>query len=465
MQLDRPVAVKRLREDRFGGHSREEMIRFFREEALIAARLDHPNIVPVYDYSRGEGGTPELSMKLVKGRPWDKLLKADREEMGFDDFLPRHLTILSAVANSVAFAHSRNIVHRDIKPSQVMVGDYGEVLLMDWGLAVVVGEEGGPGSGAQPVSGDVRLPTLATASSPAGTPAYMAPEQTLETAELIGPWTDVYLLGGCLYCVLAGTGPYGDSSSREAFLRAAEGRVRDPREVLPGAGIPDALAELAFRALAREPRDRVPSAMAFVQELDDWISGASRRRESERITGELAGELGVPRKSYSEFVGLLNLTQQAAGLWPGNPAVPGLRARVLEGYARLALARGDLLLAQTETEMMADLPAKRELSREVAGALVQRQRARRALRLAVASVLVLAAVLIGGGTASLRRINREREEALLQKDRATNALADAQSARSAAEAARTRAVSEQTGTVQPAARGDHRTARGGGFHP
>ncbi len=447
VELDRPVAVKRLREDKYGSQgredSRDEMIRFFREEALIAARLDHPNIVPVYDYSTSAGGTPELSMKLVKGRPWDKLLKSDRQEMAFDDFLPRHLGILAAVGNSVAFAHSRNIVHRDIKPSQVMVGDYGEVLLMDWGLAVIVGEESGPGTGSHLRSALVPLPTLSTASSPAGTPAYMAPEQTLDTAELIGPWTDVYLLGGCLYCVLVGTGPYGDSSSHEAFVRASEGGVRDPREVLPGAGIPDALAELAMHALAREPRDRIASAAAFVQALEDWISGASRRRESERITGEIAGDLGTERTGYSEFIALLNRIQQAAGLWPGNPAIPGVRVQVLEEYARLALTRGDLLLAQTEAESMEDSPARTELLREVTAALAQRRRGRIALRLAIGSVLVLAAIVIAGGTMSLRRIDRERGEALRQKDRATEALGEAQTARTAAEQARARAVNEQ----------------------
>ncbi len=447
VQLDRPVAVKRLREDRFGGsggdESRQEMLRFFREEALIAARLDHPNIVPVYDYSRNAAGTPELSMKLVRGQPWDKILKRDREEVPYDDFLPRHVAILAAVANSVAFAHSRNIIHRDIKPSQVMVGEYGEVLLMDWGLAVVFGEETGSGRGDSGQAGPMVLPTLATASSPAGTPAYMAPEQTLESAAGIGPWTDVYLLGGCLYCILVGTGPYGDSPSHEAFLRAAEAAVRDPREVNPTLPIPDELANLAMESLKREPRDRIESAALFVQRLEDWISGASRRRESERMTAQIAGELSESRDRYSEYVALLNRIQQAAGLWPGNPSVPELRGRVLGEYAELALSKGDLLLAQTEAELLPDSAQREELCRRIEEARTQRARVRRTLRIAVASVFALVAVVIVGGHSSLRRIEREREEALMQKDRATGALAEAQTARTAAEQARTRAISEQ----------------------
>jgi len=447
VQLGRAVAVKRLREDRYlateRDESREEMIRFFREEALIAARLDHPNIVPVYDYSRNESGDPELSMKLVRGRPWDKLLKTDRKELKFEDLLPRHLAILADVANSVAFAHSRKIVHRDIKPSQVMVGDYGEVLLMDWGLALVFGEETGPGSDENSHIDTSVLPTLSTASSPAGTPAYMAPEQTLPSAEFIGPWTDVYLLGGCLYCILVGTGPYGDSPSHEAFLRASEAIVRDPREVMPDLDIPDELAELAMNALKREPRDRIESASAFVKKLEDWISGASRRRESEGMTDEIAEELKKPRSKYSEFVSILSRVQQAAGLWTGNPALPQLRARTLIEYGELALAKGDLLLAQTEAELLAPSPERDALLQRVDVARAQRARTRKYLKVAGVVVSTLIVVLIVGGTISNRVVNRALEESMRQTVSATEARDLAQVARTEAERAREVALNEQ----------------------
>lgn len=447
VQLDRPVAVKRLREDKFGKHSddssREEMIRYFREEALIAARLDHPNIVPVYDYAPDETGAPELSMKLVRGRPWSKMLKTDRESIKFEDLVPRHVAILAAVANSVAFAHSRNIVHRDIKPSQVMVGDYGEVLLMDWGLALVFGGEVTYDQDEHLRTNLSSLPTLSTASSPAGTPAYMAPEQTLPTAEFIGPWTDVYLLGGCLYCILVGTGPYGDSPSHEAFVRAAEANVRDPRSVLPDVDIPDELADLALKALAREPRDRIESAEAFVQRLEDWISGASRRRESERLTTEIASEIGHPRTRYSEFVGTLNRIHQAAGLWPANPAIPTLRSETLSEYSELALAKGDLLLAQTEAEMLPASSVREALLARVEDARVQRQRTRRALRIAVTAVFFLIVLGVGGTVVSFKRIDRERVEALSQEARATRAATEAESARAEAERSREKALNDQ----------------------
>ncbi|MDX2175486.1 MAG: serine/threonine-protein kinase [Candidatus Sumerlaeia bacterium] len=264
IELDRPVAVKTLRQDRLvecaDSGERAIMVRNFREEALVSARLDHPNIVPVYDYGLGGNGSPELSMKLVRGRQWDRLMKDERGRAGFDDFLARHLPVLSDVANAVAFAHSRGIVHRDIKPSQVMVGDFGEVLLMDWGLAMVLDEDGGAAEAE--VDDDqpswFSLPTRANASSPAGTPAYMAPEQTRGKATGVGVWTDVYLLGGCLYYVLTGVAPHESAQSHQAFMRAAAGDVEDPRTLFPRAGIPDDLAELALASLAADPAARSP---------------------------------------------------------------------------------------------------------------------------------------------------------------------------------------------------------------
>lgn len=447
VQLDRPVAVKTLRRDRLRGSAREQtradLVRNFREEALIAARLDHPNIVPVYDYGRDADGTPQLTMKLVRGEPWDKMLKADREALGFDDFLAKHLGILTAVANAVAFAHSRHIVHRDIKPSQVMVGEYGEVLLMDWGLAVVVGDDGTTASMAAQRPDWFSLPTLATASSPAGTPAFMAPEQTRSTAIHVGTWTDIYLLGGCLYCVLTGTGPHEGATSHEAFLRAARGEIRDPRSFHPEGTVPDELAALALQALAADPEKRVPSADEFVHRIEDWISGASRRRESQRLTVQLLSEVHRPRANYSMQVAFIDRIQQAAGLWPGNPDVPELRAHALEDYAELALERGDLLLALSQAELLPESPRRTDLLHRIEGARVQRKRARRMLRISVAAVVVLVALVIIGGTVSLRRISREREEAIAQKNIATAARDTAEMARKEAEAARAVADSEQ----------------------
>ncbi|MDX2177431.1 MAG: WD40 repeat domain-containing serine/threonine-protein kinase [Candidatus Sumerlaeia bacterium] len=448
IELDRPVAVKTLRGDRMAECSSPEeraiLVRNFREEALVSARLDHPNIVPVYDYGTGQGASPELSMKLVRGRQWDRLLKEERPQLSFDDFLARHLPVLSDVANAVAFAHSRGIVHRDIKPSQVMVGDFGEVLLMDWGLAMVLSDDGGAAAAVDDEQPSwFSLPTRANASSPAGTPAYMAPEQTRGQATGVGVWTDVYLLGGSLYYVLTGVAPHESAQSHQAFMRAAVGDVEDPRTLFPRAGIPDDLAELALASLAADPAARLASAEEFVRRLDDWVSGASRRRESQQITRRLAGEAAAMRGTYSAHEAFLNEAHRAAGLWPANPETPPLRREALAAYAELALGKGDLLLALTQAEQLDDALAQGDLYRRIEAAKQQRLRTRRALRYSVAAVaMLLATVLVGGGL-SLRRINRERNEAVTQKNIATGALSAAETARVEAERQRAKAGDEQ----------------------
>src|SRR5690606_27022124 len=143
--LNRVIAIKRVRDDIYDKareHSRSSSYCEigFRHEALTTGALDHPNIVPVYDFGEDENGRPILAMKLVRGKPWDVIMWDDYNDPT-SEFLSKHLQIFISVAQAVAFAHSRGVVHRDIKPSQVMVGEFGEVVLMDWGLALVYDRE------------------------------------------------------------------------------------------------------------------------------------------------------------------------------------------------------------------------------------------------------------------------------------------------------------------------------------
>src|SRR5690606_34281763 len=134
--LGRRVAVKRLKRSLFDDHKfhpmRIEALRHaFRQEGLTTANLDHPNIVPIHNLGTDVEGRPVLTMKFVRGTPWDQIIAEDFGEMPVSDFLAKHIPILVSMANAVAFAHSRGFVHRDLKPSQVMVGEFGEVYLMD----------------------------------------------------------------------------------------------------------------------------------------------------------------------------------------------------------------------------------------------------------------------------------------------------------------------------------------------
>ena len=182
--LERLVAVKKIQDLHYIELQDDEQQRIrlehqFRQEALITAQLDHPNIVPVYDLGLDENGRPALAMKLVRGKPWNHILFADFYDLEEEDYYAKHLPIFLDMLQAAAFAHSRGIVHRDLKPSQMLVGNYGEVLLMDWGLALFVGRVSDDKDLTPP---PMNIPTVKTAHNPAGTPSLMAPEQTLETA-------------------------------------------------------------------------------------------------------------------------------------------------------------------------------------------------------------------------------------------------------------------------------------------
>lgn len=253
--LWRQVAIKKLRpSDRSGKGSKSTdstpQERAFRLEALVTANLEHPNIMPIYDMGYDEeDGRPLMAMKLIRGLRWDELLNADRERMTIPDLLNKHLPILIDISQALAFAHSRGIVHRDIKPSQVMLGDYGEVLLTDWGLALGYDEE----LVAETASPELAkaIPNGKTAANPAGTPAFMAPEQTTKTAEEICPQTDIFMLGACLYFMMTGRPPYDATDPRKAIVQAARRDVKNPRDVVSKGLLPQEPVSICMKAMLR----------------------------------------------------------------------------------------------------------------------------------------------------------------------------------------------------------------------
>ena len=193
--LWRTVAIKTLKPEKRGPNDQKT----FLAEAVATANLEHPNIVPVHDLVRDGDGHLQLVMKRVVGRTWKALLhpETDEDEAAADELeLDDHLDMLLKVCDAVAYAHSRGILHRDIKPENVMIGDFGEVLLMDWGCAVTYGD--------YRITAMAHLTELETIS---GTPNYIAPEMARGDDDRTGPWSDVYLLGGILYEILTGESP------------------------------------------------------------------------------------------------------------------------------------------------------------------------------------------------------------------------------------------------------------------
>jgi formylglycine-generating enzyme required for sulfatase activity/serine/threonine protein kinase len=235
----------------------------FLEEAQVTGQLDHPGIVPIHELGLDAEGRVYFTMKLVKGRTLKEVfqLVADGQE-GWTR--TRALSVLLKVCEAMAYAHHKGVVHRDLKPANVMVGRFGEVYVMDWGLARVLGREDRANVGIAPevVTAELRSERESAHASEivtkdghvVGTPAYMSPEQALGRLEEIGPHSDVYSVGAMLYHLLAGHAPYakpGTSPSNYAIWYSVQERAPDP--LLERA--PDTPAELVAiceKAMARE---------------------------------------------------------------------------------------------------------------------------------------------------------------------------------------------------------------------
>jgi len=255
-----------------GSHG--QLARRFLEEAQITARLDHPGVVPVHELGADEEGRLFFTMKLVKGRTLGEIFDSSRSD---DDewSLSRVLRVFIRVLETLAFAHDKGIVHRDLKPANVMVGDFGEVYVMDWGLARASDRADDthlPDAEADPPPADQDA-RLTAAGQVLGTPAYMPQEQA--RGEKIDGRADVYAVGAMLYEFLTGAHPYGEpggiSAAHEVLLRL----LREPPAPLSSTApeAPAEIAAIASLAMAREPGDRYANAMDFAADLRNYTEG------------------------------------------------------------------------------------------------------------------------------------------------------------------------------------------------
>jgi serine/threonine-protein kinase len=320
--LGRKVAAKRVREDGAPADAATYLLR----EAWVTGSLEHPNVVPVYDIVRSTQGEPVIVLKRIEGVHWGELIgDADslHRRLGEGDPLELDLGILLQVCNAVHFAHSRGVVHRDLKPENVMIGTFGEVYVLDWGIAVDVGVPAD--SPLKPLLGVGRHDV-------AGTPAYMAPEM-IDGVARVGVHTDVYLLGGILHEILTGKPPH-DVADIVGLVRS----ITTSTPSFPPSAPPE-LVDLCERALSREPAQRPPSAEAFRLELVAFLrhrgsaqlaAAAQARLERLRTLLKSAGRRTVApaderRRAYDLFSECRFAFQQALREWPENaPARTGL---------------------------------------------------------------------------------------------------------------------------------------------
>jgi eukaryotic-like serine/threonine-protein kinase len=238
----------------------------FREEAQITGQLDHPNIPPVHDLWQDPGGPPCFTMKLVEGQTLTERINATPLAQRADHELERLLDILLVVCDAISFAHSKGVIHRDLKPDNIMVGSYGQVYVMDWGCALATTPGGASGRREPDARADDRRTVM-------GTGAYMAPEQANGEAALIREWTDVYLLGAVLYEILTQQPPHRGRTALESVELARENEIRPPQQVAGEVRLPPELCRVALRALEANPMRRYPTVIA----LRDDIKQALRR--------------------------------------------------------------------------------------------------------------------------------------------------------------------------------------------
>ncbi len=270
-ELDRRVALKRIRPDRLDHAARSRFLR----EAAITARLQHPGIIPIHGLGEDEDG-PFYTMPFIEGETFQEAIHAFHQDAALRGDPGRRglalrsmLQRLIAVCNTIAYAHDQGVVHRDLKPSNIMIGTYGETLVMDWGLAKRLASDTSDGEPeGEDLAPSPSFDDLTAAGAVLGTPQYMSPEQA--SGKPSGPPSDLYALGVILYAILTGRSPYRESPPADPLKPVRDAAFVPPEQRDPG--VPRALAAICMKAMAAQPEERYRSGRALGDDLTRWLA-------------------------------------------------------------------------------------------------------------------------------------------------------------------------------------------------
>src|SRR5262245_15332480 len=328
-RIGRKVAIKKLRGERSGRQAR------FLVEAQVTGQLEHPSVVPLHDMGIDDNGQPYYVMKFVQGRALGAAIAdfhAKRSGLDWtgDVEFRRLLETFVDVCNAVAYAHSKGVLHRDIKPDNIMLGHFGETLVVDWGLAKVMGQPEDLGHSVVRLSGGTSTATQDGAI--VGSPFYMSPEGAQQGAEAIDRTSDVYLLGATLYEILTGKPPRQGSSQWELIDLAKKSRPTPPRKI--DGSVPKALSAICMKAMAFHKEDRYPTPLALVQDVERYLAGEPTSAYREPILVRAARWVRKHRRG---------LLWAVAAALVATLAVWGMsRAQEARMLAEREAARGDL---------------------------------------------------------------------------------------------------------------------------
>ena len=344
LSLNRELAIKTLKPNSTQAQHDQAM---FVSEAVVTANLVHPNIIPIHDLGRTKDGKLFYSMKKVSGVSWNEIIR--------ERSLEENLDIFMKFSDAVAYAHSRGVINRDLKPENVVVGEYGEVIVLDWGLAITTERF------------EKRRSVLVDFRGGAGTPVYMAPELLDDDLSRVGPQSDIYLLGAILFEILEGYPPHllhriwhltRPEDQFDAVYQAVMYNEIEEDVVHHGE-----LMQIARKAMSTEPTDRYSSVEAMQNAIREY-----------RITGraeELMNSIDSRQVSdYTSYQSAVALYSEALLKWPNNRrALSGDRNARL-AYAQLAQKKGDIdlglqVLANQAAPEFAPVIAKLKKTRRI----------------------------------------------------------------------------------------------------
>ncbi|MDG1874301.1 MAG: tetratricopeptide repeat protein [Mariniblastus sp.] len=401
--LRRDLAIKVLLKDH---KDRPEVIQRFIEEAQIGGQLQHPGIAPVYELGWFSDQRPFFSMKLVKGKTLSELLKGRKSPADRRGYF---IGIFEQICQTVAYAHSRSVIHRDLKPANIMVGAFGEVQVMDWGLAKVLSEEK-PTKGNERDTPDHERSVIQTRrvsgesssgsstgfdgagantqmGSVLGTPAYMPPEQALGEIDLMDQRTDVFGLGAILCVILTGKPPYDAENRKQVYRMACRGKIADCFERLDDCGADEELIDLAKRCLSVEQENRPGDAGILAEQMTNYLESVEAKlRQAQMQRAAEAARAVEERKRRRVSLALAGavflLLTVGGGAWlyvehqeaKRQASLAAEQTRHANAMQKLAAARDKLRLAavsatQDAEDRRAEAEEQMEISEKVAAFL------------------------------------------------------------------------------------------------